>query len=632
MEFTGSKGSQMRRRENLSFLLVLPLVLTAFVGCTKIMSTIVLPIHSKLTLDIPDVSRDEVICFALYTVHKSVMKMTAQLYPLRDGEDRTVRLEVMRDGSWKEIARSPVIERGWTAHFRVENWDCSRDTQYRLAHGERAFYSGTVKKDPIHEDTIVVAAFTGNAIYGWTGGDIPKDDIVENIKRLDPDLLFFSGDQVYDHYRHYAYWLKFGREFGEVIRNTPTITIPDDHDVGQDNLWGATGKKSHARTGDDGGYAAEIDYVKMVERAQTSHLPDPYDPRPVQNGIGVYYTDITVGGVNFAIVEDRKFKSPPPKNVIPHQGDRPDHVVEPGYDPKMLDIEDAVLLGERQLRFLEDWAGDWHDCSMKAVLSQTVFASASHLSGDRDYRVYADLDSNGWPQSGRNRALERIRKAFAVMIAGDQHLATVIHHGVDAWQDSGYSFCVPSIANFHLRWWEPLVPGKNRQKGMPEYLGDFRDGFDNRIRMVAVANPAPEPNGDKLNARAAGFGIVKFKKSTREITFECWPRQVDITSPDESQYLGWPVTIRQEENYGRKATAFLPRLLVKGTVDPVVEVIDEKSNEMIYALRINGQSWDPRVFGNGTYTVKIRQGNREEVLRHVSSISRRGGHTRTVEL
>jgi hypothetical protein len=48
----------------------------------------------------------------------------------------------------------------------------------------------------------------------------------------------------------------------------------------------------------------------------------------------------------------------------------------------------------------------------------------------------ADLDSNGWPQSGRARALKEIRRCFALHIAGDQHLATVIHHGVNSWEDA----------------------------------------------------------------------------------------------------------------------------------------------------------------------------------------------------
>ena len=105
-----------------------------------------------------------------------------------------------------------------------------------------AVYAGLIRRDPINKDEIVMVAFTGNSIYKPHGGDIARTDIVENVKKLDPDLLFFSGDQVYDHRHHLAYWLRFGRDFGEIIRNRPTITIPDDHDAGQANLWGASAR------------------------------------------------------------------------------------------------------------------------------------------------------------------------------------------------------------------------------------------------------------------------------------------------------------------------------------------------------------------------------------------------------
>ncbi|NIP28442.1 MAG: hypothetical protein GWN67_27585, partial [Phycisphaerae bacterium] len=92
----------------------------------------------------------------------------------------------------------------------------------------------------------------------------------------------------------------------------------------------------------DGGYAAPVKYVKMVERAQTSHLPDPYDPTPIERGIGVYYTALTVGRVSFAIIEDRKFKSGP-QGLVPQQGPRPDHIINPDYDPKSVDVPGAEL-------------------------------------------------------------------------------------------------------------------------------------------------------------------------------------------------------------------------------------------------------------------------------------------------
>ncbi len=573
-------------------------------------------------LEIPEVSRDKVICFCLYTVQDNILKMTAQLYPLDERESRTVRLQVRQGRIWKQIAEAPVIEQGWTALLRVEKWDSTKDVEYRVAHGENAFYEGTIKKNPVDKDEIVVAAFTGNSIYPGHGGDIPKTDIVANVKKIKPDLLFFSGDQVYDHNKHYAYWLKFGRDFGEIIRNIPTVTIPDDHDIGQGNLWGQGGRLSHTRAGHDGGYAAPVEYVKEVERAQTSHLPDPYDPTPVERGIRVYYTALTVGRISFAIIEDRKFKSGP-EGLVPQRGPRPDHINDPNYDPKSIDVPGAVLLGERQLKFLRDWGTDWSDCDMKCVLSQTVFCGGAHLHGRRDNRLVADLDSNGWPQSGRNRALQEIRKAFAFMLAGDQHLATIIHHGIDNWNDSGYSFCVPSIANLYLRWWVPLEPGKNREPGAPEHLGEFHDGMGNKITMLAVANPTPEENHDKLTTRAAGFGVARFNTKTRKITVECWPRNVDVASPSAEQYPGWPRTIDQIDNYSRKAVAYLPALRVRGAANPVVQVIDQDSDEIVYTLRIKGRRFQPKVFKQGTYTIKVGEPaeDRWKILRDIRPLS-----------
>ncbi len=558
----------------------------------------------RALLAIPEVSRDKVICFALYTVNNNVLKLTAQLYPLVESDPRTVRLEIRQGDKWKQVAQAKVIEKGWTATFRVENWDTSRDIEYRVAHGKAATYTGTVLKDPVEKETITVAVFTGNSIYPGHGGDIPKTDIVENIKRIKPDLLFFSGDQVYDHNQHYAYWLKFGRDFGDIIRNIPTVTIPDDHDVGHANLWGAGGKKSNTGAGHDGGYFRPVEYVKEVERAQTSHLPDPYDPTPILRGIGVYYTAMTLGHISFAIIEDRKFKSGP-QGLVPKMGPRPDHIRDPNYDPKTVDVPGAKLLGERQLKFLRHWAADWRGADMKAVLSQTVFAGAATTHGGSNNRLHADMDSNGWPQTGRNKALAEIRKAFAVMLCGDQHLGTVIHHGIDDWNDAGYSLCVPSIANLYLRWWTPLAPGKNRAPGMPEYCGEFHDGFGNKITMLACANPGQRENHDRLTTRAAGFGVAKFNRKTRKITLECWPRNADVTDPKTKQYAGWPVTFDQQDNYDRKAAAYLPTIEVAGMTDPVVQVIDESDSQIVYTLRIHGSTYRPKVFKKGVYTVKV---------------------------
>ena len=161
-------------------------------------------------------------------------------------------------------------------------------------------------------------------------------------------------------------------QFRDIFRERPCITIPDDHDIGQGNLWGENGKIASSPAGNDGGYFYHNEYVKMVERAQTSHLPDPFDNTPIEQGIGVYYTDLVYGNIDFAIIEDRKFKSGP-KNKIPQQGPRPDHIRNPEYDPKSIDLDGLTLLGKRQHKFLSEWGKNQKNSIMKAVLSQTGF-------------------------------------------------------------------------------------------------------------------------------------------------------------------------------------------------------------------------------------------------------------------
>ena len=167
----------------------------------------------RAILTIPEVAKKDLICFALYTVHDKTLKLTAQLYPLESGDSRTVRLEVEQDGKWTTVAKTYVIEQGWTAPFRVENWDDSKTVRYRVRHGSEATYEGTVRKNPIDKEEIVIAGFTGNSIQPAHGGDLPRQDIIDNVNKVDADILFFSGDQVYDHFRHYAAWLKFGKGF-----------------------------------------------------------------------------------------------------------------------------------------------------------------------------------------------------------------------------------------------------------------------------------------------------------------------------------------------------------------------------------------------------------------------------------
>ena len=479
--------------------------------------------------------RDEVIAFALYTTHNQVLKLTAQFYPLYPKESREVTLEVHRDGAWKTCATQKINDLGWATTFRVEDWDQSQDARYRLTHPGGASYEGLIRKDPIDKSEILLAALSCNS--NKDRGD--RNNYVRNINHQDPDLIFFAGDQSYDHQQHTAAWLLFGKQFRELFRNRPCITIPDDHDIGQGNLWGEGGKRAERYQGDDGGYFFHPEYVKMVERCQTAHLPDPFDPTPIKQGIGVYYTNLRLGGIDFAVLEDRKFKSGP-KGKIPQMGPRPDHINDPAYDRSSIDLPGLKLLGDRQLEFLEAWGKDQEEVAMKVVLSQTGFIGGAHLHGPKQDRLLADLDSNGWPQTGRLKALRAIQAAGAVHVGGDQHLATVIQHGIDQYRDGPWAFVVPAIVNnYYGRRWNPEgeQAGENRDPENPlPWTGDYLDGFGNQLTMHAYANPNKKSTG-------AGYGLIRLDKTKQQVTFECWPRRADVTRDHAKQFPGWPITV-----------------------------------------------------------------------------------------
>jgi len=432
-----------------------------------------------------------------------------------------------------------------------------------------------------------------------------RPEIIDNLRVQNPDLLFFAGDQTYRHTEHTAGWIEFGLQFRDVIRDRPTICIPDDHDVGHGNLWGESGKRATEEGDDVGGYRYPVAYVNQVQRQQTWNLPDPVDPKPVERGIGVYFTRLTVGEVDFAILEDRKFKTGP-KGNIPQMGPRADHINDPAYDPKTIDLPGLQLLGERQEKFLRTWAQDWNGAKMKAALSATALCGAVHMHGKQDNRLLADLDCNGWPQTKRNLALEEIRRAWAVHLCGDQHLGVVVKHGINEFSDGPYAFTSPALVNtIYGRWWHPLdeKSGPNPVSGSPlPWTGDYKDGLGNKLSMLAYANPADVKDEKQ---RADGYGIARFNKQNRTITFECWPRFSDVKQGDKAQFPGWPITVAMDANDGRKVVGWLPELVFEGVENPVVQVSAEATGEILYTVRVAGPRFQPRVYAAGKYTVKI---------------------------
>ncbi|MCF7567632.1 twin-arginine translocation pathway signal protein [Sabulilitoribacter arenilitoris] len=590
------------------------------------------------------------ICFSQYTLNRKKLKITTQLSPIEDIKGHKVLLQFKKDNNWKTQEEQVITHAGRAINFSVDNWNAITNTPYRIRlqiplvnELHQYDYNGTILAEPKTKDTLKAAVFSCNFDYGF-----PDSDVNENVSKLNPDICLFLGDQFYEATGGYGVqfsgdfdkmcldylrkWMMFGWSYRELFRHRPCAIIPDDHDVYHGNIWGEEGKLADNSDGygassqDSGGYKMTPEWVNMVQFTQTSHLPDPYDTTSVKNNIGVYYTHWNYAGISFAILEDRKFKSAP-SHVLPKQAKVYNGwIMADNFDIKKYRDLDAELLGSRQEDFLKYWVQDWsYGAQMKAVLSQTNFATVATLPEEEKTgavvpKLYVpeigeyiqgdkptvDMDSNGWPAKKRDKAVEIIRKGFAFHIAGDQHLGSFIQYGLDEFEDSGFAFAGPALNNIWPRRFWPPVDSSNHSYDNPAYTGNHIDGFGNKMTVKAVANPHNMHKEPKvLHNRAVGYGIVTFNKKDRTIKTECFKRFIDPEEKD-AQYPGWPQTITQEDNYGRKAVAYLPQIKIKGLKKPVIEIINESTKKVEYTLRINSKVYKPKIFEKlNYYTIRV---------------------------
>jgi hypothetical protein len=106
---------------------------------------------------------------------------------------------------------------------------------------------------------------------------------------------------------------------------------------------------------------------------------------------------------------------------------------------------------------------------------------------------------------------------------------------------------------------------------------------------------------------------------------------VDISDKDAKPYPGWPVTFNQLDNYARKAVAYLPTLKIN-RANQVVQVLDEKSGEVVYTVRIRGKSFRPKVFSMGNYVIKVGEGSMRETFNNIKAAKGTEGKSRKLQV
>tara|TARA_Y100001934_G_scaffold255823_1_gene323249 strand:- start:2285 stop:3868 length:1584 start_codon:yes stop_codon:yes gene_type:complete len=498
------------------------------------------------------------VLWTQYCQHHGKMKLLVHLDsdPTVEygGKPEAVKLW-LRDNAgenWKHTRTEPVRRLSATALFTLEPWPRHATKLFKVTCGDSS-WEGTFRAEPKAGSILKLAGLSCHKDIGW-----PWKEAIAELIAHNPDLVLFTGDQIYENdygskmframtkaevpkgmKNYLTKWRKFGEAFRELMRDRPTIMITDDHDVFANDLWGRGGVRMNGdRT--TGGYPTHPDWVNAAEFTQTGNLPDPVNPGPHGDGVLAYYTALEYGGVHFAILEDRKFKSAPSeviKKLIAPPGFKwpkkrktdfeIEVVLDPGYDCTKLDRPDLNLLGKEQEAFLTRWSNDLKKSgNLGAVVTSSPWAHVAMYSP-----TSADTDSNAWPQSGRNRALKAIGDAPVVMLHGDVHLGTLGRHGVKEFNDGPVAYSLPSFSSRASRKWNPLEPGKNREPGAPENTGEFHDRFGNKVTMYGA--------GNGLN----GYGIIVFDTRNRETELQFHPMN-EQRRPIKRKVSGWPHTVK----------------------------------------------------------------------------------------
>jgi alkaline phosphatase D len=579
------------------------------------------------------------ILWAMYTLSDLKVKLTVQLPPISKMDAQKIELHLLHMGKWQREKTAQVDPVSFTGNFILDNWDEGKEVAYRIVYnidGSAHAYDGSIRQNPLDKP------LKFGALTCQNGSGFPYRPLVENLEKSDPDILFFSGDQLYEQNGGYPIkrapeakailsylgkWYMFGWAFGNVMRNRPTICTPDDHDVFQGNLWGEGGAgisiEEFEKTEEShGGFAQTPLFVNTVNKTQCGHLPDPFHKSPLASGIATWFANLNYGGVSFAIISDRLFKSGP--EMIRKGTGRIDHIMERA-SPGSLASDELEFLGKQQMQFLDEWITDWQKVSMKVLLSQTLFSNAgTHHGPDKDF-FYGDMDSGGWPKKQRDEVIKLIRKAAAFHINGDQHVPFLVQYGVDEPRDGGWTFCSPAIASGYPRWGQPdlvNMPFTDRPKHNLPNTGVYRDFFGNDNYIYAVGNPVDNFQNENrymtAQNKASGFGLITFDTKERTIRMEAFRFLANLDNLSaEDTFPGWPLTINQMDNYGRRPIGYLPKLKTSHP-DQMLKIINEETHELIAAIRIKGNDFTPSVYENAKYTLIIGEGQYEKTLKGIS--------------
>jgi alkaline phosphatase D len=583
-------------------------------------------------------------------------RMVIYFMPLSANDYDTLLIDIRKQGDnvWRDQAKIAFNPANNRVVYNLDTLDNSENWEYRIIYKlpyskettKYYYHSGLIKSLPSLDKKKNIIFLNGKADENYSAS------FVENILGETPDLVVFTGnhtgsekwigDTSITKEAYYVQWLLFLNTYHNLLSEVPAILLPGKLDVNQEKIWGNQGEKKNNYPIDSifpsvyrnkeyqwhqqqGGYLMRNEYINYVYELQTAHIPFDTkfnDSNPVATG------SINYQGIDIALLESYYYKTSP-------EGIFGDTEIYNGIprkrwtSAKTFDVENATIYGKQQIEFLENWAKNWQESSLKIMLSQEPkYAMATYpdsffyiseypelpniVGNESDKIKLKDLSFNSWPQAERNKVIEILRSNHILDISGTDNIGAVVIQGVNRWGDANYSFDVPSVSPISSYRWTPEQTKYGSPEDYDKNCGDYFDSFLNRLRILAVVNT------ENKSGEVQYYGKLEFSPENGSIQLYC-----KASTKEGTQNIdGWPIKLSIADNYNRPARNYLPPIKIENdnTNKRIVTVKDD-NGEIVYSLPINGKTFTPKVFERGTYSMEIQKvaGEKPTIIRDIQS-------------
>ena len=195
------------------------------------------------------------IIWTQYTLQDDgTLKLLAQMVPLEKIDSQKAVLQFKEDEKWKTITTATLEPLSSTFLFRLDKLNTDKPIAYRVQYTHRDFkyhWAGAIRSIPTKNEFTL-------GVFNCDHGELfPQDTMVRNVTIQNPDMLFFAGDQIYGNMdnvkvirkplesarlSYLSKYYQFGLTWRSLLKDRPSVIIPDDHDVFMGNVWGDRGR------------------------------------------------------------------------------------------------------------------------------------------------------------------------------------------------------------------------------------------------------------------------------------------------------------------------------------------------------------------------------------------------------